>query len=58
MDIEPSIDKDHLAAAKREGREQGGEKARRVVREQERRRLREWYANLPQEVKDRLPPPF
>ena len=48
------INERRLAEAREEGREEGLEKGR----EYERERLREWYANLPAEVKERLPPPF
>ena len=38
-----------LANARQEGRQE--------AREEERRRLREWYYSLPQDVRDQLPPP-
>ena len=40
------VNERRLAAAREEGREE------------ERRRLREWYDSLPKEFKDQLPPPF
>ncbi len=47
------INERRLAEARQEGRE---EERRRL--EEERARLKEWYTNLPQEVKDQWPPPF
>ena len=39
-------------------RQEEERKRQEEEREEERRRLREWYANLPAEVKEKLPPPF
>ena len=44
------INERRLAEAREEGVEKG--------REEERKRLREWYDNLPAEAKEKLPPPF
>ena len=51
------INERRLAEAREEGMEKGREAERKRL-EDERQRLREWYANLPQEFRDRLPPPF
>ena len=62
MALNRRINERRLAEAREEGHEEGLEKDRAEGREEgraeERQRLREWYANLPQEFKDRLPPPF
>ena len=56
------VNERRLAAAREEGVEEGiekgVEKGREEGREEERRRLQEWYANLPQEFRDQWPSPF
>lgn len=56
------VNERRLAEARQEGREEGLVKGLEQGvgkgREYERERLREWYANLPPEVKEKLPPPF
>ena len=52
------VNERRLAAAREEGVEEGIEKGVEKGREEERRRLQEWYANLPQEFRDQWPSPF
>lgn len=55
------VNERRLEEARQEGHEEGLEKGREEERkglEDERQRLREWYANLPAEAKEKLPPPF
>ena len=53
------INERRLAEARKEGHEEGLEKSRGGEgREEERQKLREWYANLPAEAKEKLLPPF
>jgi hypothetical protein len=66
------LNKRRLEAAREEGYREGRllglqevlEEERRWLQEafellsEEYRRLQEWYANLPPEIKDQLPPPF
>ena len=60
------INERRLAEARQEGHEEGMEKGIEKGievgvekgREYERERLREWYANLPPESKEKVPPPF
>ena len=55
------VNERRLAAARQEGVEEGIEKGiekgMEKGREYERRRLQEWFVNLPKEVRDQLSPP-
>ena len=58
MVLHRRVNERRLAAARQEGVEEGIEKGVEKGREEERRRLQEWYANLPQEFRDQWPSPF